>query len=103
MEPGRRDLRHTLRWLNIGGMVLLGLVAHPDGDAAPPLRDVPGLLHEISAPCVHARTLRDPTWIGRITALPSNPPWLAHELNLVYLPFWLACSLTGNSAHRIRI
>jgi len=39
-------------------------------------------------------------YIGRVTGLAFEPSWLAHQLNMVYLPIWLASSLTGISVFR---
>lgn len=38
----------------------------------------------------------------RFVGFTLEPSWLAHQLNLLYLPFWFASSLTGYSAFRIR-
>lgn len=38
----------------------------------------------------------------RVTGLALEPSWLAHQLNLLYLPFWLAASTMSFSGHRIR-
>lgn len=96
------DLRHTLRWLNIGGMVLLAWSLIQTATLLLPSGTYPAIFTKFQH-LVSTQTLRDPTRIGRITGFTFEPSWLAHELNLVYLPFWLACTLTGNSAHRIRI
>jgi O-antigen ligase len=39
----------------------------------------------------------------RVTGFTLEPSWLAHQLNLFYLPFWLASSLTRHSGHRFRL
>jgi len=38
----------------------------------------------------------------RVTGLAFEPSWLAHQLNLLYLPLWLAFSVQGTSVFRIR-
>jgi O-antigen ligase len=40
---------------------------------------------------------------GRITAFAFEPSWLAHQLNLLFFPFWLAATVTGWSAFRFRL
>lgn len=40
---------------------------------------------------------------GRMTGFAFEPSWLAQQLNLFYLPFWLAASLTGQSAFSFRL
>ncbi|MBQ6341994.1 MAG: O-antigen ligase family protein [Anaerolineaceae bacterium] len=43
-----------------------------------------------------------PLYRQRFVGFTLEPSWLAHQLNLLYLPFWFAASLTGYSAFRIR-
>lgn len=38
----------------------------------------------------------------RFVGFTLEPSWLAHQLNLLYLPFWFAASITGYSAFSIR-
>ena len=42
-------------------------------------------------------------FIGRITAFAFEPSWLAQQLNLLFLPFWLAATVTGWSAFRLHL
>ncbi|MDP2966151.1 MAG: O-antigen ligase family protein [Pelolinea sp.] len=39
----------------------------------------------------------------RTTGFALEPSWLAHQLNMLYLPFWLSATLTGYSSHSFRI
>ena len=39
----------------------------------------------------------------RVNAFALEPSWLAHQLNMLYLPLWLACTLKNKSFHRMRI
>lgn len=39
----------------------------------------------------------------RFVGFTLEPSWLAHQLNLLYLPYWFAASVTGFSAFRFRI
>jgi hypothetical protein len=36
---------------------------------------------------------------SRVSGFAFEPSWLAHQLNLVFLPLWLSATLTGYSAH----
>ena len=38
----------------------------------------------------------------RFVGFTLEPSWLAHQLNLLYLPYWFAASITGFSAHSRR-
>ncbi len=40
---------------------------------------------------------------GRATGFASEPSWLAHQLNLVYLMYWMAAAKNKFSAHNFRI
>lgn len=40
---------------------------------------------------------------GRMTGFAGEPSWLAHMLNLVYLVYWLAATISRTSVHRFRI
>jgi len=40
---------------------------------------------------------------NRLTGFAFEPSWLAQQLNLLYIPFWLAATITGFSASRIRV
>lgn len=39
----------------------------------------------------------------RFVGFTLEPSWLAHQLNLLYLPFWFAASITGFTAFRLRL
>lgn len=39
----------------------------------------------------------------RATGFASEPSWLAHQLNLVYLVYWISASINRYSAHKFRI
>ncbi len=41
-------------------------------------------------------------YVQRTTGFAYEPSWLAHQLNMLYLPFWLASVFTGFTAHRLR-
>lgn len=39
----------------------------------------------------------------RVTGFAFEPSWLAHQLNMLYLPYWLAAATSGYSAHRFQL
>lgn len=47
-----------------------------------------------------SRTLLDRGFRTRVGGFTYEPSWQAHILNMVYLPYWLAATLTGYSTHR---
>ena len=40
---------------------------------------------------------------GRASGFTLEPSWLAHQLNMLYLPLWLSCAFLRYSAHSFRI
>lgn len=42
-------------------------------------------------------------YANRANGFAYEPSWLAHQLNMVYLPFWLSATVNGVSAHRLRV
>jgi O-antigen ligase len=38
----------------------------------------------------------------RFVGFTLEPSWLAHQLNLLYIPWWFAASITGFTSHRFR-
>ena len=39
----------------------------------------------------------------RVNGFAFEPSWLAHQLNMVFLPFWLAATIQKTSVHRFRL
>jgi hypothetical protein len=48
------------------------------------------------------RSLSNNTFSIRVTGFAYEPSWLAHQLNVLYIPFWLASTVIGYSAHQRR-
>jgi hypothetical protein len=44
-----------------------------------------------------------PLFSSRLTGFAYEPSWLAHQLVIVYLPFWLAATISGFTTVRIRL
>jgi hypothetical protein len=42
-------------------------------------------------------------WKDRVTAFAFEPSWLAHQMNLIYLPFWLGATICRTSVFRFRL
>jgi len=42
-------------------------------------------------------------FIRRASGFALEPSWLAHMLNIIYLPYWLAATVEGTTAHRFKI
>lgn len=46
---------------------------------------------------------RDVLTLGRVSGFAYEPSWLAHMLNIVYLPVWLSATLHGYTAHKAKL
>lgn len=94
-EEGR--LRFLLGWVNAGGAVMLGwcavqaLVWRQMGVYPPWMEALNAWIapHEL--------------YRGRVSGMAFEPSWLAHQLNMLYLPWWGGAALCGQSAHRWRL
>jgi len=88
-------LKTTQRWLNWGGLVII-------------------LWSGVQVWYVFCCDSAYPDWVrtvhswfslrrlfqNRLTGLAYEPSWLAHQLNILYLPVWLSAVLKRRSAHR---
>jgi hypothetical protein len=82
-------LRRSLQWIHIGGIVMLAY-AIAQVYAVTLLGDkYPEILKVIGSVLV---TQMDLEGIARIAGLSWEPSWFAHQLNLLYLPLWLAAT-----------
>lgn len=90
-------LRFTLRWVNWSGLIPLVWSAVQFG-----LMD----RHEGTFPewmwPVHQMISTSRLHHWRVTGVAFEPSWLAHQLNVLYLPIWLSAAFNGQTAHRLR-
>jgi hypothetical protein len=90
-------ITNTIKALNWGGAALLGwsllqfVIWLPKQDFPEWMRSIQGIFS--------TTVLFD----KRTTGFASEPSWLAHMLNLVYLPYWLAATLKRFSVHKVKI
>jgi hypothetical protein len=95
------SFNQALQWIHIGGAVMLlwGLmqtvVIITQGGHFPPLLENIRVWLVIQTSAVREGT--------RLTSLAYEPSWFAHELNMVYLPLWLAASYLKQSVFRFRL
>lgn len=96
----RNRLSFTIRLINISGVLLLtwslvqGFYVFFHGSHYPHL--LVAFQHAVSS-------RRDVLILGRVSGFAYEPSWLAHMLNIVYLPVWLSATLRGYSAHRAKL
>ncbi len=90
-------IRNTFRCINYSGIVFL-IWCGAQAVFWYWTHDYPGWMKQIQA-FLSTGVLFD----NRITGLALEPSWLAHQLNMLYLPFWLSATVVGYSAHETRL
>jgi O-antigen ligase len=96
MVKGEESFKSTLRWINLGGILILGwsflqaAVWFGQGHYWNWMRDFQDLLS------------LGPLYRARVTGFALEPSWLAHQMNMLYLPLWLASTVQRFSAYRFR-
>ena len=90
-------LARSLRWIDLGGVVLI-IYSLAQAYFWYTTRDYPTWMSELQK------------WLSvsmlfpqRVTGLAFEPSWLAHQLNMLYLPLWLAASVRRYSSYPFRI
>jgi O-antigen ligase len=95
-DPER--LRFSLRWINWSGVLILVYCAVQFAAMDHAQGTFPDWVWSLQA---WFSTARLPP--ARVTGMALEPSWLAHQLNVLYLPLWLSAALNGQSAHRLRL
>ena len=98
LSRSRSRLVFTLKWINVSGLLVILWAAVQAVYVYLFQSNYPDLLVNFQR-LISTRDL----FIGRITSFAFEPSWLAHEMNLVYMPFWLGATLSGISAFRLRL
>lgn len=91
-------LEKTLRMVNYTGLVVLAWSSLQALFAHFSKNDYPELMYQIQY-LFNTRGL----FRGRVTGFAFEPSWLAHQINLFFLPVWLASSIKRMSVHRFRL
>lgn len=92
-----RRLQSTLRWINWSGLVIL-LWCGVQFVMWQWQKNYPAWMDQFQTLFSISRLFE-----GRVTGFAMEPSWLAHMLNMLYLPLWLAASVRQFSAHGWRI
>ncbi len=98
LSKSRSQLMFTLKLVNVSGVILLVWAL---------IQAVCIFLFHGKYPNILLRfqqifSMRS-LFLDRITSFAFEPSWLAHQLNLIFLPFWLAATITRWSAFRFRL
>ena len=87
-------LQRTLRWINWSGLVII-IWATIQGISWEMFTHWPDWIRSIQK-LISAGTL----FRGRVVGFTFEPSWLAHQLNMLYLPLWMAASFLRKTVHR---
>lgn len=98
LAQSRSRLVSTLKWINISGLIMLLWATIQAVYIFLLQGKYPAFLLDFQR-LISTRDL----FTTRITAFAFEPSWLAQQLNLVYLPFWLAATINGWSTFRFRL
>ena len=99
-DGSKGNLCRALQWIHIGGMLMLlwgllqAFIILSMSGHFPPILDKIRIWLVIQTSAV-----RDG---NRLTGLTYEPSWFAHQLNMLYIPIWLASSYLRTSAFRFR-
>jgi hypothetical protein len=88
----------VLKWINISGIIVILWTAVQAFYIFLFHSHYPAILMTFQR-LVSTRDL----FLGRVTAFAFEPSWLAHQMNLLFLPFWLGATVSGTSAYRFRL
>jgi len=91
-------LLSVLKWINVSGIIVIAWAIVQAIYIYLFHNQYPAILQAFQK-LVSTRDL----FVGRITSFAFEPSWLAHQMNLIYLPFWLGATVSGTSALRFRL
>ena len=98
----RKQIFNSLAWINVGGILFLfwslvqtSMIVFNNGSLPPVIDSIQR--------AISVANLRGSITTLRIYGLTLEPSWLAHSLNMLYLPVWLAASRFKVSAFRFRL
>ncbi|NLG97608.1 MAG: O-antigen ligase family protein [Chloroflexi bacterium] len=94
----RERLCFFLRWINWSGVLLIGWAFFQAG-AWYLLKGYPEWMWDFQGRVSTSLLL----YAGRSNGFAYEPSWLAHQLNMLYLPLWLSATVTGFTAHNFRL
>ncbi|HBO33172.1 MAG TPA: hypothetical protein DD636_00260 [Anaerolineaceae bacterium] len=92
MVKSQEKLRTALLWISIGGIALMAVSWIQYGTWLA-LERFPEWMYRVQA-VISANGMLYP---ARASGLAYEPSWLAHELNMVFIPIWFGLSLSGQS------
>lgn len=96
------DLDTTVKYISMGGILLLLWSLVQIAAVALMQKNIPDWMQTIQS-YISVNELQGNTYRFRASGTTLEPSWLAHCLNILYLPLWLAASSRHYSSFRFRI
>ncbi len=93
-----KHLYFLLRWINWSGVLVLGWALF-QAAVWQWQRNYPDWMWEFQGAVSTSLLL----YVDRVNGFAYEPSWLAHQLNMLYLPLWLSAVVHGFTAHRLRL
>ena len=85
--------------INVSGLILVGWCLAQLYVILARGGEYPGWMVRIQYQ-VSVRSLLDHVYLTRVGGFAYEPSWLAHQLNILFIPFWFAATITGYSSMR---
>ena len=96
-SQNEQKLNQSMKWVNVTGAVVVFwcfvqfMAWHVLGGYPQWLRD----FHDLYSVA--------PLYNNRVSGFALEPSWLAHQLNILFIPFWLAATIKGYTFHQKKI
>jgi O-antigen ligase len=100
LSLSRTKLKITFALINISGLLVVGWSLLQGYYVFFNNNIYPHYLYELQS-ILSSRSVG--LFSDRVTGMAYEPSWLAHQLNLVYLPIWLSATVIGYSSWRFRL
>jgi O-antigen ligase len=94
----QNQIRKALQWINLGGLIII-LVVAAQFLSFKVTGSFPKILTSLQAIISASGRLYD----GRATGLAFEPSWLAHQLNILYIPLWLGFTVRKETVYPKRL
>lgn len=88
------QIRKALRWINLGGVIII-LVVAAQYITFKLTGAFPKILSSLQTLVSASARLYD----GRATGLAFEPSWLAHQLNILYIPIWIGFTARNETVY----
>ena len=95
----KEKIEFAIKWINIGALFFIVFSLIQAVYIHTPIEVYPNWLAQLTYKISSSQKI----FPRRISGLTFEPSWLAHQLNILYLPLWLGLSLKGYSVYKFRI